>query len=216
MPSISNEASEKGGGYCRATETYGGAACFYIETDGYDQHEDEGAKIHYSWPSSLRNLLTDSIKFHPKDIHKFEVQLKEIDETRKYGNFVDEQGNILQGSDGVTSLLERCQLYTGVILERLVAQQQLLGLVLIGFRRGGKFPDKWRPIYDILIGIRNDLDKLSLTQAWSLRETDLYDFQRQLDKIDESRVDGNWLDDDGQPAELYVQRVCTPFIHRNS
>ncbi|KAI0913855.1 hypothetical protein F4823DRAFT_558685 [Ustulina deusta] len=160
-------------------------------------------------------MINTKTKFHPKDIHKFEVQLKEIDETRKDGNFVDEQGNILQGSDGVTALLERCQLYTGVILERLVAQQQLLGLVLIGFRRGGKFPDKWRPIYDILIGIRNDLDKLSLTQAWSLRETDLYDFQRQLDKIDESRVDGNWLDDDGQPAELYVQRTLLYLIRRS-
>lgn len=78
--------------------------------------------------------------------------------------------------------------------------------------RGGKFPDKWRPIYDVLIGIRNELDKLSLTQAWSLRETDLYDYQRQLDKIDESRVDGNWLDDEGQPADLYVQRVCTSTV----
>ena len=75
--------------------------------------------------------------------------------------------------------------------------------------RKGAIPDNWRPIYDILVGIRNDLDKLSITQAWSLRETDLYDFQRQLDKIDESRVDGNWLDDEGKPAELYVQRVKT-------
>ncbi|KAI1126317.1 hypothetical protein F5Y10DRAFT_213850 [Nemania abortiva] len=137
-------------------------------------------------------------KFSPKDIHKFELQLNEIDETRKDGKFVDGQGNVLQGSDGVSALLERCQLYTGIVLER-----------------GGKFPDKWRPIYDVLIGIRNELDKLSLTQAWSLRETDLYDFQRQLDKIDESRVDGNWLDDDGQPAELYVQRTLLYLIRRS-
>ena len=73
--------------------------------------------------------------------------------------------------------------------------------------RKGEIPEAFKPIYDVLIGIRNDLDKLSLTQAWSLRETDLYDFQRQLDKIDEARVNGNWLDDQGQPAELYVQRV---------
>ncbi|KAI0878069.1 hypothetical protein GGS24DRAFT_30127 [Hypoxylon argillaceum] len=137
-------------------------------------------------------------KFSSKDIHKFELQLKEIDETRKDGNFVDEQGNVLQGSDKVTALLERCQLYTGIVLER-----------------GGKFPDKWRPIYDVLIGIRNELDKLSLTQAWSLRETDLYDFQRQLDKIDESRVDGNWVDDEGQPADLYVQRTLLYLIRRS-
>lgn len=57
------------------------------------------------------------------------------------------------------------------------------------------------------MSIRNELDKLSITPAWSLREADLYDYQRQLDRIDESRVDGNFLDDEGKPAELYVQRV---------
>jgi hypothetical protein len=57
------------------------------------------------------------------------------------------------------------------------------------------------------VALRNKLEKLTITQAWSLRETDLYDYQRQLDKIDESRVDGNWLDEEGKPAELYVQRV---------
>jgi hypothetical protein len=70
-------------------------------------------------------------------------------------------------------------------------------------------------MYNILINIRNDLEKLSITQAWSLRETDLYDFQRQLDKIDEARVDGNWLDPDGRPAELYVQRTLLYLIRRS-
>ncbi len=59
----------------------------------------------------------------------------------------------------------------------------------------------------MLVEIRNKLEKLSLTQAWSLRETDLYDYQRQLDKIDENRVDGNFVDAEGNFAELYVQRV---------
>lgn len=143
-------------------------------------------------------MINTKSKFVPKDIHKFEQQLKEIDETRKDGKFVDAKGDTLQGSDEVTALLERCQMYTGVVLER-----------------GSKFPDKWRPIYDVLIDIRNGLDKLSLTQAWSLRETDLYDYQRQLDKIDESRVDGNWRDDEGQPAELYVQRTLLYLIRRS-
>ncbi|KAI1751287.1 hypothetical protein F4782DRAFT_505307 [Xylaria castorea] len=150
--------------------------------------------------SILRQMavVNTKSKFSPKDIQKVEVQLKEIDETRKDGSFVDEQENVLQGNEKVTELLERCQLYTGVVLER-----------------GGNFPDKWRPVYDVLLGIRNELDKLSLTQAWSLRETDLYDFQRQLDKIDESRIDGNWLDDEGQPAELYVQRTLLYLIRRS-
>lgn len=58
------------------------------------------------------------------------------------------------------------------------------------------------------MSIRNDLEKLSLTQAWSLRETDLYDFQRQLDRIDESRVEGNFQDAEGKSADIFVQRVC--------
>lgn len=56
---------------------------------------------------------------------------------------------------------------------------------------------------------------MSLTQAWSLRETDLYDFQRELDKIDESRVDGNFLDDEGKSAELYIQRTLLYLIRRS-
>jgi len=68
-------------------------------------------------------------------------------------------------------------------------------------------PEGFSAKHQILIEIRNKLEKLSLTQAWSLRETDLYDYQRQLDKIDESRVDGNFVDPEGNFAELYVQRV---------
>lgn len=43
-----------------------------------------------------------------------------------------------------------------------------------------------------------------------MRETDLWDFQRQLDRIDESRAeDGNFYDALGRPAEIYEQRVCS-------
>jgi hypothetical protein len=76
-------------------------------------------------------------------------------------------------------------------------------------------PESFLDQYHTLTGIRNELEKISLTQAWSLRETDLYDFQRELDKIDESRVDGNWLDQDGKPAELYVQRTLLYLIRRS-
>ncbi|KAI1344787.1 hypothetical protein F5Y15DRAFT_421907 [Xylariaceae sp. FL0016] len=150
--------------------------------------------------SILRQMavVNTKSKFSPSDIHKFEVQLKEISDQRKDSKFVDEQGNELKGSDGVVSLLDRCQIYTGIILER-----------------GGQFPETWKGLYTALVAIRNELDKLSLTQAWSLRETDLWDFQRQLDKIDESRVDGNWLDEQGQPADLYVQRTLLYLVRRS-
>jgi hypothetical protein len=80
------------------------------------------------------------------------------------------------------------------------------------FSSKGEMPEAFSSTHQILIGIRNKLEKLSLTQAWSLRETDLYDYQRQLDKIDESRINGNFYDSEGNPADLYVQRVWPPAV----
>ncbi len=74
-------------------------------------------------------------------------------------------------------------------------------------------PEAFKDKHQALISIRNKLEKLSLTQAWSLRETDLYDYQRELDLIDESRIDGNFVDANGNFAELYVQRVS--LLQRN-
>lgn len=118
--------------------------------------------------------------------------MREVDAKRVNGNFVGADGEVLAGSDEVCELLSRITMWSEIVLERK-----------------GVFPEDFQPLYQKLVGIRNQLEKLSLTQAWSLRETDLYDYQRQLDKIDESRVDGNFLDPLGKPAELYVQRVRT-------
>lgn len=121
--------------------------------------------------------------------------MQEIDAKRVDGRFTTEHGEVVKGNEEISELLERALLWSDIVLERK-----------------GVMPEQWRGIYDVLIGIRNDLDKFSITPAWSLRETDLYDYQRQLDKIDEARVDGNWLDDEGKPAELYVQRVRSPTL----
>lgn len=51
-----------------------------------------------------------------------------------------------------------------------------------------------------------------MTHSWALREADLYDYNRTLDRIDDLRVDGNWLDEDGKPADVYVQRVSSPYL----
>lgn len=79
--------------------------------------------------------------------------------------------------------------------------------------RKGVFPEPFKATFQTLCTIRNELERLTLTQAWSLRETDLYDYQRKLDFIDETRhEDGNFYDALGNPAELYVQRVSGPFL----
>ena len=73
--------------------------------------------------------------------------------------------------------------------------------------RQGKIDERFRETYDKLNAIRNHLEKLFMTKAWSLRETDLYTWQRKLDRIDDSRRDGNFFDADGKPADLHAQRV---------
>ena len=121
-----------------------------------------------------------------------------MDASRVDGKFVDESGQILQGNDMVSELLEKCLKWADIVLERK-----------------GVFPENFKSIYDVLVGVRNDLEKASLTKAWSLRETDLYDYQRKLDQVDESRRNGNWYDEFGRPAELYVQRTLLYLLRRS-
>ncbi|OIW23466.1 hypothetical protein CONLIGDRAFT_128597 [Coniochaeta ligniaria NRRL 30616] len=157
-------------------------------------------EIHEKLISILRSmsLANTKAKFSSTEVQKLQAQLKEIDEQRKDGKFVSEDGSVLAGSDEVADLLQRCLLWSEIVLDRK-----------------GEIPEAFQPRYQILVSIRNELDKLSITPAWSLREADLYDYQRQLDRIDESRVDGNFLDDEGNPAELYVQRTLLYLIRRN-
>lgn len=79
----------------------------------------------------------------------------------------------------------------------------------------GRIAPAFKEVYDKLLSIRNKLEKLSLTQAWSLRETDLWNYQRQLDRIDEARVDGNFIDPVGREAEIYEQRTLLYLLRKS-
>jgi len=157
-------------------------------------------EVHEKLISILRSmwLANTKAKFSAHEVQKLQSQLKDIESSLVDGKFVDVEGNTLEGSDAETDLLKRCLRWSDLVLERK-----------------GEIPEAWRATYDKLVSIRNDLEKLSITQAWSLRETDLYDYQRELDKIDESRVDGNFFDEEGKPAELYVQRTLLYLIRRS-
>jgi hypothetical protein len=124
--------------------------------------------------------------------------LEEIKAQQVDGHFVTTSNGIPAGDAEINELLTRILEWADVVMDHK-----------------GVMPDNFKPTYDILVNIRNELEKLSLTQAWSLRETDLYDYQRQLDRIDEARVDGNFLDSEGKPAELYVQRTLLYLIRRS-
>ncbi|KAF2085901.1 hypothetical protein K490DRAFT_45332 [Saccharata proteae CBS 121410] len=104
----------------------------------------------------------------------------------------------LEGDELIKDLLIRCLLWVEIIEEKQ-----------------GKINEKFEDTYKKLGSLKTQLEKLQLTQAWSLRETDLYSFQRQLDRIDESRVDGNFLDADGNPADLHTQRTLLYLLRKS-
>jgi hypothetical protein len=62
-----------------------------------------------------------------------------------------------------------------------------------------------KPIHDRLSEIRAELEQLVLTRRWSLRETDLWNYSLSLQEIDKMRVDGKFLDAEGnRPEGQYV------------
>ncbi len=62
-----------------------------------------------------------------------------------------------------------------------------------------------KPIYDRLNEIRAELESLVMTHRWSLRETDLWNYSLSLQEIDRMRVDGKFVDSDGNmPSGQYV------------
>jgi len=110
----------------------------------------------------------------------------------------EDGGSIQEGQEIVVTLLNKGVEWADLVLEKK-----------------GKLDPRFEDIYNKLRNIRNHLEKLSITQPYSMRETDLYSDQRELDKIDSKRVDGNFLDAEGKPAELYEQRTLLYLLRRS-
>ncbi|KAF1820220.1 uncharacterized protein K489DRAFT_433658 [Dissoconium aciculare CBS 342.82] len=105
------------------------------------------------------------------------------------------------GQDGrtvVNGLLARCLLWVEIVEEKR-----------------GHIDERFQDTFDKLVKIRNALDQMNLTHAWSLRETDLYSYQRELDAIDASRVNGEFVDVEGKPADLHAQRTLLYLLRKS-
>lgn len=124
------------------------------------------------------------------------------------GKFLAKDSTAPGGQAIVAELLDRCFLWSGIVLTRCASPEHPNEILKANpHDRKGKIDERFKTTYDKLYEIRNQLERLSLTQAWSLRETDLYNYQRQLDRVDESRINGNFEDSTGYKADLHAQRV---------
>lgn len=72
---------------------------------------------------SLANTKT---KFATSEVQKLQAKLKEIEESRVDGKFVDEEGNKIRGSDLVSALLARCLRWSDIVLERYVMRPSIM------------------------------------------------------------------------------------------
>ena len=156
------------------------------------------------------------MKFPKKEVDEYEQQIKEIQEEVHVTTYSHEgktpeqayedklaflsltEGGVQDGITVVKALLIRCTLWVEIMREKQ-----------------GKIDERFQETYDKLLKIRNQLEQMNLTQAWSLRETDLYSFQRQLDRLDEARVNGNFMDADGRPADLHAQRTLLYLLRKS-
>ncbi|BCS24655.1 uncharacterized protein APUU_41099A [Aspergillus puulaauensis] len=160
----------------------------------------ELASTHETLVSVLRSTsaVNTRSKFSAKEVSGLRDQLRKIEDSMKDGNLVDSNGTPFENQQDVKLLLHRCWRWTEIVLER-----------------EGKIDERFQEQYERLLDIRNQLDRLSVTQAWSLRETDLFVYQRKLDRIDEGRINGNFVDAEGKLADIHAQRTLLYLIRRS-
>ncbi|KAI5837542.1 hypothetical protein DFP73DRAFT_306573 [Morchella snyderi] len=142
-------------------------------------------------------------QFQVTEVEGYLSQIKDIDTSRIDGKFVAEDGSIPEtGQDILDTLLTRCY----IVAENALQKQ---GAVAPGLKT----------TYEELFQAKSQLEKLELTQAWSLRETDLYEFQKLVLTLDQERVNGKFVDSEGNAPEegqgilLYMVRRCYAHIY---
>ena len=106
------------------------------------------------------------------------------------GKFVGPDGFSIPASQALCSgLLEECF----EIMQEIKARSE------------DDVPSSLKPILDRLQEIRSQLESLVMTHRWTLRETDLWNYSMSLQEIDKMRVDGKFVDSEGnRPEGQYV------------
>ncbi|KIK61634.1 hypothetical protein GYMLUDRAFT_84776 [Collybiopsis luxurians FD-317 M1] len=138
------------------------------------------------------------------ELKPLQDELRKIDSKRVDGKFLGPSGIVPPSQAVCSSLLEECFDISQEIKANEDSKHVATSL---------------KPIYDRLSEIRAELEGLVLTHRWTLRETDLWNYSLSLQEIDKMRVDGKFLDSEGNRPEgqyvlLYLLRRCYGLIYR--
>lgn len=121
------------------------------------------------------------------EVHHIQEELREIEAKRIDGKFCDKEGNVVSGQAAVIGLLEDC--YDDC--HNLLATKE-------------QVPKPLQDIFKRLQVIKTELERLVLTQRWTLRETDLWQYEIQLSEISGLRKNGKFVDREGNVQEGQV------------
>lgn len=149
-------------------------------------------------------LSQESVK---EKLHSLEAKLTQIESQRNAsGYFVSaDTGEIVErGQSVLNGLLDDCH--------------DLINDLSHHANNVVTLDSKLQPIYDNLIEIKTTLENLLVTRRWTLRETDLFAYQKRLSEIDKLRVGGKFPtesgDAKGQAILLYLLRRCYAIIYK--
>ncbi|KAG7093937.1 hypothetical protein E1B28_007571 [Marasmius oreades] len=162
--------------------------------------------IHEKLVTIRRKLVALAAKqgSHKAELKPLQEELRKIDSQRVDGKFLGPGGIVPASQALCSSLLEECF----EIAQEVKANEESRNVA-----------SSLKPIHDRLSDLRSELEGLVLTHRWSLRETDLWNYSLSLQEIDKMRVDGKFLDSEGnRPAGqyvlLYLLRRCYGLIYR--
>jgi hypothetical protein len=161
--------------------------------------------IHQRLVSVRRQIAAAAAKPKPvkTEIKSLQDELRKIDSIRVDGKFLGPGGSSVPAGQAIlVGILEDCF--------------EIVHDINV---RNDEVPMTLQPIYDRLSEIKSQLEHLVLTHRWTLRETDLWNYQVTLKEIDRLRVDGKFVDSEGKQPEgqlilLYLLRRCYGLIYR--
>ncbi|KAK1227177.1 hypothetical protein PQX77_009811 [Marasmius sp. AFHP31] len=162
--------------------------------------------IHEKLVTIRRKLVALAAKqaSHKAELKPLMEELRKIDSQRVDGKFLGPGGIVPASQALCSSLLEECF----EIAQEIKANEESKHVA-----------SSLKPIHDRLSDLRAELEGLVLTHRWSLRETDLWNYSLSLQEIDKMRIDGKFLDSEGDRPEgqyvlLYLLRRCYGLIYR--
>ncbi|CAE6454008.1 unnamed protein product [Rhizoctonia solani] len=155
--------------------------------------------IHQRLVTLRRQLVALAAKPKPfkADLKPIMEDLRKIESKRENGKFLGPNGVVPASQALCSGLLEECF----DIAQEIRAREDDVSTAL-------------KPIHDRLWDMRAQLEQLVLTHRWTLRETDLWNYSQALQEIDKMRVNGKFVDAEGNvPNGQYVSAIDVPSTH---